>query len=91
MIRTTTLANRRHEEREPFTTEAEIYLESSVFRARLVDVSDGGVRFAVPKAINVHVRFKIGEKRISRNAQLIWCGRNTEDGLDYGFTFIQEE
>lgn len=91
MIRTTTLTNRRQEDREPSITEAEIYLESSVFRARLVDLSEGGVRFAMPKPLNVHVRFKIGEKRICKNAQLIWCGRNPEDGLDYGFNFIIEE
>ena len=91
MNKQSAVLNRRSEERETFDTEAEFYLESSVFKAKLVDISDGGVRFAMPKPINVHVRFKIGEKRISRMAQLIWCSKNQEEGLDYGFNFIIEE
>ena len=88
---TSTTLNRRQEDREPFDTEAEFYLESSVFKAKLVDISDNGVRFAMPKPVNVHIRFKIGEKRISRMAQLVWCGKNQQNGLDYGFNFIIQD
>jgi hypothetical protein len=82
--------NRRKHEREPYSTEAELYLESSIFKAKLVDVSEAGVRFEMEKPINVHVRFKVGEKRISRNAQLVWCLKDDNGCMTYGFNYIPE-
>lgn len=79
---------RRKQGREVFATEGEIYLESSVFRARLIDFSDNGVRFEMKKPIRVHVRFRVGHKRVDRIAQFVWS-LNKEDGDNvYGFKFI---
>ncbi len=84
--------DRREEEREPVATDTEIYLESSVFKATLVDVSEGGVRFEMQKPINFLIRFKVGEKRMSRRAQMVWTTDTDadEEGITYGFRFIKE-
>lgn len=84
--------DRREEEREAVATDTEIYLESSVFKATLVDVSEGGVRFEMLKPINFLIRFKVGEKRLSRRAQMVWTtdAAADEEGITYGFRFIKE-
>ena len=83
--------DRRKLERKAFSTEAEIYLESSIYKIRLVDFSRDGVRFEMEKPIKVRVRFKIGEKRIDRMAQLVWS-MNKEGGNNiYGFEFIMDK
>lgn len=82
---------RRKAKREPSSTEAELYLESTVFKARLVDFSNDGVRFTMEKPINFYVRCKVGEKRISRKVQLVWSRKNETGDMTYGFNYIEEE
>ena len=83
--------DRRKLERKAFSTEAELYLESSIFKTKLVDFSSSGVRFEMEKPIKVRLRFKIGEKRIDRMAQLVWS-TNKEGGNNiYGFEFIMDK
>ena len=83
--------DRRRQEREVYSTEAELYLESSIYKTKLVDFSDDGVRFDMEKPIKVHLRFKIGEKRVDRYAHFIWS-RKKEDGImNYGFKYIDEK
>lgn len=82
---------RRKTEREPSSTEAELYLESTIYKAKLADFSDGGVRFIMEKPINFYVRFRVGERRISRKVQLVWSGKNEQGDMTYGFNFIEEE
>ena len=83
--------DRRKSEREAFSTEAEIYLESSLYKTRLVDFSSSGVRFETEKPIRVRVRFKIGEKRIDRMAQLVWSVNKEGSDNIYGFEFIMDK
>ena len=82
---------RRETEREPSSTEAEMYLESTIYKAKLVDCSDGGVRFIMEKPINFYVRFRVGEKKISRKVQLVWSRKNEEGDMAYGFNFIKKK
>jgi len=82
---------RRKTKREPSSTEAELYLESTIYKAKLVDFSNDGVRFTMEKPINFYVRFKSGEKRISRKAQLIWSRKNEVGDMTYGFNYMEEE
>lgn len=84
-------AERRKTEREPSSTEAEMYLESTIYKAKLVNLSDGGVRFIMEKPINFYVRFKAGERRISRKVQLVWSRKNEEGDMAYGFNFIEKK
>ncbi|MFH1071062.1 MAG: PilZ domain-containing protein, partial [Candidatus Glassbacteria bacterium] len=72
------------------SVDTELYLESSMFKARIVDVSSDGVRLELNKPINFHVRFKLGEKRISRHARLVWSVNSEEDSTTYGFRFFEE-
>ncbi|MFH1071659.1 MAG: PilZ domain-containing protein, partial [Candidatus Glassbacteria bacterium] len=55
-------AERRKKGRKQVSVDTELYLESSMFKARIVDVSSDGVRLELNKPINFHVRFKLGEK-----------------------------
>jgi len=83
--------DRRRCEREAFSTEAEIYLESSIYKTRLVDFSGNGVRFEMEKPIKVRVRFKIGEKRIDHMAQIVWSVNKEGGDNIYGFKFILDK
>ena len=47
---------RRKSQRKTSSVEAELYLESSVFKAQTVDVSDDGVRLELPE----HDLFRVG-------------------------------
>jgi len=82
---------RRKTKREPSSTEAEMYLESTVYKARMVDFSDEGVRFTMEKPINFYVRLKVGEKRISRKVQLVWSEKEEKGGMTYGFNYIEKK
>jgi hypothetical protein len=82
---------RRKTKREPSSIEAEMYLESTVYKAKVVDISDEGVRFTMAKPINFYVRFKVGEKRISRKVQLVWSGKSEKGGMTYGFNYIEKK
>ena len=82
---------RRKTKREPSSTKAELYLESTVYKARMVDISDDGVRFTMEKPINFYVRFKVGEKRISRKVQLVWSGKSEKGGMTYGFNYVGDK
>ena len=81
------LPERRKHGREKFSTDGEIYLESSVFKAHLIDFSDSGVRFEMKKPIKVHVRFKVGHRRIDRIAEFVWSMNMEEGDNIYGFKF----
>jgi PilZ domain len=78
---------RRKKGREAYSTDGEIYLESSVFKAKIIDCSENGVRFEMKKPLKVRVRFKVGEKRIDRIAKFVWT-MDREDGDNiFGFKF----
>lgn len=81
-------AERRRNDRKPMNVETELYLESSMFKAKIVDVSDDGVRMELNKPIDFHVRFRLGEKRISRHARLVWSTNSEEDDTTYGFKYL---
>ena len=82
-------AERRRNDRRPISVETELYLESSMFKAKIVDVTDEGVRMELNKPIDFHVRFRLGEKRISRHARLVWSMNAEEDNTTYGFKFLE--
>ena len=81
---------RRKSQRKTSSVEAELYLESSVFKAQTVDVSDDGVRLELNKPIRFHIRIRIGDKLVSRKAEMIWSEDATkESSLTYGFKYIE--
>jgi hypothetical protein len=81
---------RRKAQRKETSVEAELYLESSVFKAQTVDVSDNGVRLELNKPIRFHIRVRIGDKLVSRKAEMVWSeDREKESPLCYGFKYIE--
>ena len=82
--------DRRKSERKSSSVEAELYLESSVFKAQTVDVSDNGVRLELNKPIRFHIRIRIGDKLVSRKAEMIWSEEEgRQESLSYGFKYIE--
>ena len=79
---------RRKNARQKTSTQGELYLESTAFKAMLVNFSDGGVRLTMESPINFTVRFKVGEKRINRRVQLVWSNKNEEGNMRYGFNYL---
>ena len=84
------LLNRRQDERQEMSTEAELYLESSRFKAKLVNSSGGGFRMELENPISFHVRFKDGEKRVNRKAKLLWSMKRRDGDITYGFKYVDE-
>ena len=84
------LLNRRQEERLDMSTEAELYLESSRFKVKLVNSSGGGFRMELETPISFHVRFKDGEKRVNRKARLLWSMKRRDGDITYGFKYVDE-
>ncbi|MBA7568046.1 hypothetical protein ES708_09765 [subsurface metagenome] len=81
---------RRKSQRKPSSVEAELYLESSVFKTQAIDVSDNGVRLQLNKPIRFHIRIRIGDKLVSRTAEMIWSEDvGKETSLSYGFKYIE--
>jgi hypothetical protein len=82
--------DRRKSERKRASIEAELYLESSVFKAQTVDVSDEGVRLELDKPIRFHIRVRIGDKLVSRKAIIVWSEEKEQpQSLSYGFKYIE--
>ncbi|MBW7997997.1 MAG: PilZ domain-containing protein [Candidatus Glassbacteria bacterium] len=83
-------SERRRRERKTKEVQAELYLESSVFKARTVDVSDEGVRLELNKPIRFHIRIRIGDKLVSRTAVMVWSDdAKAKAGLYYGFKYVK--
>lgn len=83
-------AERRKSPRKPEAVEAEIYLESSVFKAQTVDISDEGVRLELNKPIRFHIRVRIGDKLLSRIAEIVWSeDESSGKNHSYGFKYIE--
>ena len=84
------LQERRKSQRKESSVEAELYLESSVFKAQTVDVSDNGVRLELNKPIRFHIRIRIGDKLVSRKAEMVWSEDQIKaSSLSYGFKYIE--
>ena len=83
------IRERRKKDREVYSTEGEIYLESSVFKAKIMDCSDDGVRFEMKKPLKVRVRFKVGHRRIDRIARFVWTMDNEDGDNVYGFKYFE--
>ncbi len=83
-------AERRKSQRKPEAVEAEIYLESSLFKAQTVDISDEGVRLELNKPIRFHIRVRIGDKLLSRIAEIVWSeDESSGENHSYGFKYIE--
>ncbi len=83
-------AERRKFIRKPESVEAELYLESSAFKAQTVDVSEDGVRLELNKPIRFHIRVRIGDKLVNRKAEIAWSEEaGQKGGLTYGFRYVE--
>ena len=83
-------AERRKAARKTESVAAELYLESSGFKAQTVDVSEEGVRLELNKPIRFHIRVRIGDKLVSRKAEIAWSEEAAQkDGLTYGFKYVE--
>jgi hypothetical protein len=81
--------DRRRSERESSEITAELYLESSLFKAQTVDVSDHGVRMQLNKPIRFQIRFRMGERLVSRHAEMVWSQEVEQDKAPvYGFKYV---
>lgn len=83
-------SERRKVLRKSKVVAAELYLESSVFKAKTVDVSEEGVRLDLNKPIRFHIRVRIGDTLLNRKAEIVWSEDPKQtDGFSYGFKYVE--
>lgn len=83
-------SERRKSPRKPESVETELYLESSAFKAKTVDISEEGVRLELNKPIRFHIKVRIGDMLVSRKAEIVWS-EDVKQGnnLSYGFKYVE--
>ncbi len=83
-------SERRKSPRKSEAVAAELYLESSVFKAQTIDVSEEGVRLELNKPIRFNIRVRVGDMLVNRLAEIVWFEDPKQaGGFSYGFRYVE--
>jgi len=82
--------NRRRAPRQPFIADVDLIIDAETLKAMTVDISATGVRIDMALPLRVTMRFVEDGQLLDRKAQLARVQKTPDDGMTYGFEFIEE-
>lgn len=78
--------DRRRDNRKPFQTEFDLFIDDSHFVAESIDISEFGFRFRIDKPLRFRVRMDLGTEMMEREMQIVWS-RKANGDMVYGLEF----
>ena len=82
--------NRRSKPRQPFIADVDLIIDADTLKAMTVDISASGIRIDMALPLRVTMRFVEDGQLLDRKAQLARVQKTPDDGMTYGFEFIEE-
>ena len=82
--------NRRRSPRQPFIADVDLIIDADTLKAMTVDISASGIRIDMALPLRVTMRFVEDGQLLDRKAQLARVHKTPDDGMTYGFEFIEE-
>jgi hypothetical protein len=82
--------NRRSAPRQPFIADVDLIIDADTLKAMTVDISATGIRIDMAQPLRVTMRFVEDGQLLDRKAQLARVHKTPDDGMTYGFVFIEE-
>jgi len=80
--------DRRRATREPFIVDVDLIIDADTLKAMTVDISATGVRVDMAAPLRVIVRFVENGQLKDRKARLARVAKTPDNGMTYGFEFI---
>ncbi len=81
---------RRGSERKSVRKDMEFVLFLDAFKAKSIDLSEGGIRFETDEPIIIRLQMGAGGEDEMRDAKLVWAEKKPDGGMTYGFEFIPD-
>ena len=83
-------SNRRQAQRQPFIADVDLIIDADTLKAMTVDISASGIRIDMAAPLRVTMRFVEDGQLLDRRALLARVQKTPDDGMTYGFEFIEE-
>ncbi len=79
----------RSEKRKNIRTHVEFIADFDIVEARGINISEGGICFALDEDLPFEMRFELDGKLHQHRAHLVWLKRLPEGGYNFGFMFVR--
>jgi len=76
-------------ERTEMPTHVHVIPDFDIVEAEGINISDGGICFAIDEDLPFELRFELGGEQHMHRAHLVWVKRRPTDGYHFGFMFVR--
>lgn len=83
--------DRRRCERICIDAGLEFFVDADIQGGECLDVSQTGLRFSSPEALQVELRLNVDGEREERRGRLVWARGHADGSIEYGLQFNDDE